>query len=86
MNVSPMSSEIFHEVWAGRGLAVADINNDGLVDAAVSTSEGPAHVILNETRTSHHWLILKLTGPKSNRDAIGAELKLSRLAARSMRR
>lgn len=58
------------------GLAVADINNDGLVDAVVSTSEGPAHVILNETRTSNHWLILNLTRPKRNRDAIGAEVKV----------
>lgn len=58
------------------GLAVADINNDGLVDAVVSTSEGPAHIILNETRTSNHWLILNLTRPKSNRDAIGAEVKV----------
>lgn len=74
MDVSPMSGEILHEAWAGRGLAVGDVNNDGLVDVVVSTSEGPAHVILNETRTSNHWLILKLTGHKSNRDAIGAEV------------
>ena len=55
---------------------MGDINNDGRMDAVVSTSEGPAHVILNETATANHWLTLKLTGHKSNRDAIGAEVKV----------
>jgi len=76
VDVSAASGEIFHQPWAGRGLAVGDINNDGRIDAVVSTSEGPAHVILNETLTENHWLILKLTGRKSNRDGIGAEVKV----------
>ena len=75
-DVSVASGEIFHQAWAGRGMAIGDINNDGRVDAVVSTSEGPAHVLLNQTQTSNHWLILKLTGHKSNRDAIGAEVKV----------
>ena len=76
VDVSAASGGIFREAWAGRGLAVGDINNDGRVDAVVSTSEGPAHVLLNETPTPNHWLILKLTGHRSNRDAIGAEVKV----------
>jgi hypothetical protein len=76
VDVSAISGEIFHQAWAGRGLAVGDINNDGRMDAVVSTSEGPAHVVLNQTATPNHWLILKLTGHKSNRDAIGAEVKV----------
>jgi len=76
VDVSAASGEVFRQVWAGRGLAIGDINNDGRVDAVVSTSEGPAHVLLNQTPTSNHWLILKLTGHRSNRDAIGAEVKV----------
>ncbi|MGD0007343.1 MAG: CRTAC1 family protein [Terriglobia bacterium] len=76
VDVSAASGEVFRQAWAGRGLAIGDINNDGRVDAVVSTSEGPAHVILNETVTPNHWLMLKLTGHKSNRDAIGAEVKV----------
>ncbi len=62
--------------WVGRGLAIGDIDNDGLVDAVVSTNDGPAYVLRNETPGAGHWLTLKLIGHKSNRDAIGAEIKL----------
>jgi Tol biopolymer transport system component len=82
VDVSAASGEVFRQAWAGRGLAIGDINNDGRVDAVVSTSEGPAHVLLNQTPTSNHWLILKLTGHRSNRDAIGAEVKV--VTARGM--
>jgi hypothetical protein len=57
-------------------LATGDIDNDGCVDVVVATNDGPAHVLHNETPTQNRWLILKLVGHKSNRDAIGAEVKL----------
>ncbi|SPE24857.1 ASPIC/UnbV domain protein [Acidobacteriia bacterium SbA2] len=82
VDVSAASGEVFRQAWAGRGLAIGDINNDGRVDAVVSTSEGPAHVLLNQTATSNHWLMLKMTGHRSNRDAIGAEVKV--VTARGM--
>ena len=66
----------FHEGWVARGLATGDIDNDGRIDAVVSTNDGPAHVIRNETKTANHWLTLKLVGHKSNRDAIGALVKI----------
>jgi len=76
VDVSAASGSIFHEAWAGRGLATGDIDNDGRMDAVVSTNDGPAHVIHNETRTDNHWLTLKLVGHQSNRDAIGASVKI----------
>jgi hypothetical protein len=75
VDVSAQSGSIFREVWAGRGLAVGDLNNDGRLDAVISTSEGPAHIVLNQTATRNHWLMVKLIGRKSNRDGIGAEIK-----------
>jgi hypothetical protein len=57
-------------------MAVGDIDNDGCLDAVVSTNDGPVHILHNETPTQNHWLTLKLVGHKSNRDAIGAEVKL----------
>jgi hypothetical protein len=76
VDVSSASGPIFREPWLGRGMAVGDIDNDGCLDAVVSTNDGPVHILHNETPTQNHWLTLKLVGHKSNRDAIGAEVKL----------
>lgn len=76
VDVSSISGTVFHDAWVGRGLAVGDIYNDGKVDAVVSTNGGPAYIVRNETPTSNHWLGLLLVGHKSNRDAIGAEVKV----------
>jgi hypothetical protein len=73
---SPDSGSVFHEPWLGRGMAIGDIDNDGRLDAVVTTNDGPVHILHNETPTSNHWLTLHLIGHKSNRDAIGAEVKL----------
>jgi enediyne biosynthesis protein E4 len=76
VDVSAISGTVFHEAWAGRGLATGDLNNDGRVDAIVTTNDGAAHLLRNETNTGNHWIILKLTGHKSNRDGIGAVVKV----------
>jgi hypothetical protein len=76
-DVSKDSGDVFHQPWLGRGMAIGDIDNDGRIDAVVTTNDGPVHVLHNETPTSNHWLTLKLVGHKSNRDAIGAEVKLT---------
>ena len=80
VDVSARSGEVFREEWAARGLAVGDINNDGKLDAVVTSNDGPAWVLLNETETANHWITLNLVGVKSNRDAIGAQVKVSTVA------
>ena len=76
VDVSATSGSVFREPWAGRGLATGDLDNDGRVDAVVTTNDGAAHILRNETNTGNHWINLKLTGHKSNRDAIGAVVKV----------
>src|SRR5664279_3200285 len=75
VDVSAMSGSIFHEAWVGRGMAIGDLDNDGRMDAVVTTNGGPVHVLHNETETSNHWLTLKLVGHKSNRDGLGSVVK-----------
>src|SRR5258708_32226654 len=77
VDVSAQSGSVFQQRWLGRGLAVGDIDNDGRIDVVVSTNDGPAHILHNETPAQNHWLTLNLVGHKSNRDAIGAEVKLT---------
>ena len=76
VDLSSASGAVFGQPWLGRGMAIGDMDNDGRLDAMVSRNDGPAHIVRNETPTQNHWLLLKLVGHKSNRDAIGAEIKI----------
>lgn len=76
VDISAESGTVFQEPWASRGMAIGDIDNDGRLDAVVTENDGPVHILRNETDTHNHWLTLNLVGHKSNRDAIGAEVKI----------
>jgi hypothetical protein len=65
----------FAEPRVGRGAAYADINNDGALDVLMTTNGGRAYLFRNEG-TSNHSLRVKLVGTKSNRDGIGAVIRV----------
>ena len=77
VDVSSTSGEVFKNPWVGRGMAIGDIDNDGRIDAVVTTNGGSPHILHNETAAANHWITLHLTGHKSNRDGIGAVVKLT---------
>ena len=60
----------------GRGSAYADIDGDGDLDAVLTQIGGNPLLLRNDQKLGHHWLRLKLVGTKSNRDAIGAWVKV----------
>jgi hypothetical protein len=60
----------------GRGAAYADINNDGALDVLMTTNGGRAYLYRNEG-TTNNSLRIKLVGTKSNRDGIGAVIRLA---------
>jgi hypothetical protein len=66
----------FNRPMAARGLATADFFNDGQVGIAVNC-RGESPLLLRNEGNSNHWLEVLLIGTKSNRDGIGARLKLS---------
>ena len=76
VDVSAQSGDVFRQAWVSRGLAIGDLDNDGRLDAVITTNDGPIHILHNEMQTQNHWLLLKLVGHKSNRDAIGAEVSV----------
>ncbi len=67
----------FSQENVGRGMAVADIDGDGDLDVAVNNNHHPAILLRNDGGNSRHYLRLKLTGTRSNRDAIGARVKVT---------
>jgi len=76
VDVSRQSGSVLQQAWVSRGLAIGDIDNDGRLDAVVTTNDGAVHVLHNETAARNHWILVKLVGHRSNRDAIGAEVML----------
>jgi hypothetical protein len=59
-----------------RGSAVADFNGDGRLDVVVTAIGGPAEIWMNDSPGDAHWLALALEGTRSNRNAIGARIKV----------
>jgi hypothetical protein len=59
----------------GRGLAVFDYDNNGSLDLVLRNFRMQT-VLLANSGDSHHWASFELTGTRSNRDAVGAKLRL----------
>ena len=66
----------FNEPRVGRGLAVGDFDRDGDQDLLMTTNNGPAYLLRNDQTGGNRSIRLKLIGTKSNRDGIGARIKL----------
>lgn len=59
-----------------RGAAFGDLNLDGKVDVVVTRLNEPPIVLTNITETRNHWLRVRLRGRRSNRDGIGARIRV----------
>jgi len=75
-DVSAQAGEDFQVPRAHRGSAFADFNNDGKIDVVVASLQDKAELWENVSPDPNHWIILKLTGTKSNRDGIGARVRI----------
>jgi hypothetical protein len=75
-NVSGGMGAAFNRPIVARGAAYADFDRDGDLDLLISTNHGPAYLFRNDGGTRNHWLCVRLAGTKSNRDGIGAVVRI----------
>ncbi len=66
----------FDQPKVGRGLAYGDFDRDGDVDLLLTTNNGPAYLYRNDQLAGNHSIRFRLVGTKSNRDAIGATVRV----------
>jgi hypothetical protein len=66
----------FQTPYAGRGVAFADFDNDGFVDIVVGNNSDPPLLLHNSGGNGNHFVNFRLVGTKSNRDAMGARIRI----------
>jgi hypothetical protein len=66
----------FDQPKVGRGLAYADFDRDGDLDLLLTTNNGPAYLYRNDQLAGNRSIRFRLVGTKSNRDAIGAGVRI----------
>jgi hypothetical protein len=66
----------FQTPYVGRGVAFADFDNDGFMDAVVGNNGDPPLLLHNSGGNGNYFLNFKLVGTKSNRDAMGARVRV----------
>jgi enediyne biosynthesis protein E4 len=74
--VGKTSGSGFATPYAARGVAFADFDNDGFVDLVVANNGDPPLLLHNSGGNGNHFLNFKLVGTKSNRDAMGARIRV----------
>jgi hypothetical protein len=75
-DVSAGAGDVFQHEWAARGLAIGDIDDDGDLDMVLNVLDDRGRVLRNEGGNASHWIQIRLVGRRSNRDGIGAEVRL----------
>ena len=84
VDVSQEMGSDFLRLGFQRGSAFADLNNDGFMDIVVTSLNQKPRILMNSADNGSHWLLLQLTGHKSNRDAIGTKIKVTTPSGRTL--
>ena len=75
-NVTTSMGPEFNRPIVARGAAYSDYDRDGDLDLLITTNHGPAYLYRNDGGNRNKWLCVRLAGTKSNRDGIGAVVRI----------
>lgn len=84
IDVSARMGAHFQRAGYQRGAAIADLNNDGALDIVVTSLGRRPAILMNTAPAGNHWLTLRLTGRKANRDSIGARVTITLASGRKL--
>ena len=83
-DVSTQVGQDFAHAGFQRGSAFVDLNNDGFMDLVVTSLFEKPRILINSADNGNHWLLVNTVGRRSNRDGIGAVLKLTTVSGRTL--
>jgi enediyne biosynthesis protein E4 len=75
-DISANSGPGITEPKSSRGMATGDLWNDGRNSAVISNMNAPPSLLVNQTRYGNHWIAIETKGTKSNRDGLGAKIRV----------
>jgi hypothetical protein len=75
-DVSQFAGDEFQQPALFHGTAFADFDNDGRVDVVVTAQNSPARLFRNTSAAPAHWIGVRLVGTRSNRDGLGARVRI----------
>jgi hypothetical protein len=84
VDVSEQMGTDFMTLGYHRGSAFVDLNNDGYMDLVVTALGEKPRILKNNALSQNHWLLVQLRGHASNRDGIGARIKVTTDSGRSL--
>ena len=76
VNVSAKCGDGLAVKLSSRGAAFDDLDNDGDVDVVILKSRREPTILRNDSPRGHHWIQIRLKGTKTNRDGVGARVKV----------
>ena len=76
VDVSSVSGDGMAVKRSSRGVAFDDLDNDGKIDVVILNARQVPTILRNESKGQNHWLGVALQGKRSNRDGVGAQIKV----------